>query len=248
MWLLLTLILVASCTSSEGTATSHKRPEPNVTAYPAATENSVSGDGITLKQNSMNEDAIKQVVMRATAQDTSEALLISYEVENLSDRDLYLWDGMVGFEGTNKVVDKDTAYVFFEEPATVRVLRADLPLPKLRRVGKKQILFARLLAAKTKLTGTIKLKHPVREDSPYYEPPAEDDTEVKKCSRIRLLVGWTAPRQGMQITEVNPGGERWFNIRGVWDAPYQELLEQFVPVEVNLNVYKTEFERQLPVS
>ena len=199
------------------------------------------------KEKKMSEETVKQVTMRATAQNTEAALIVSYEVENLTDQELYLWDGMVGFEGTNKVVDKDSAYVFFEEPKTLRILRADLPLPKLRSVGKKQILFARLLGPKAKLTGKISLKHPVREYSPYYEPMTEEEQDNKRCSQIRLLVGWTAPKAGMRIEERTLGGDKVYDIRGAWDGPYQEILEQFIPVQVDLLTYTGVFERQMPL-
>ncbi|HYJ90500.1 MAG TPA: hypothetical protein VEV84_04265 [Pyrinomonadaceae bacterium] len=195
----------------------------------------------------MSEDIFKGVTLRAEAKNTETALVISYTVENQTDGVLYLWDAMIGWEGFTQKIDHDGAYVFFEEPSTVRVIRASLPLPELRQVGRKEIPFTRLLEPKSSLTGKITLRHPVREYSPYYEPMKEDEQELKKCSRVRLLIGWTPPKPGMRIDERIVGGEKVYAIRGGWEAPYQNVLEEMLPVNVDLLTYTTTFERQMPL-
>ncbi|HRH46563.1 MAG TPA: hypothetical protein PKY82_33275, partial [Pyrinomonadaceae bacterium] len=170
-----------------------------------------------------------------------------YEVENHTEQNLYLWDGMIDYSGAEKGIDHDSAYVFFEEPKTLRVMRAVLPLPKSFSVGKKEIPFARALAPLSKLTGKITLKHPIKEYSPYYEPMTEENQKAEKFSEIRLLIGWTRPRTGMTITERQVGGEKVFALRGGWQPPYQEILEEFLSVPGDLLTYSTPFERMLPL-
>jgi hypothetical protein len=199
------------------------------------------------KENKMSEDTIKQVTITATAENTAEALVVSYQVENKTDQALYLWDQMIGWKGNEKVIDHDIAYVFFEEPKTVRLIRADLPLPQLRLVGRKEIPYARVLPPRGTLSGKIVLKHPVKEYSPYYEPMTEEGRELRKCSEVRLMVGWTPPKPGMRIEEHNVGGEKLIAIRGAWPPPHQEILEEKILVNVDLLTYTTEFERQMPL-
>lgn len=206
-------------------------------------------DAITFEGNTegktMNEN-MTQVKLTAKAEIIGMKLNVSYEAENLSSQDLYLWDGMIGFNGPEQVIDHDRAYVFFEEPNTVRLIRANLPLPTTFKIGKKQILFARLLKARSALSATFSMPYPVREHSPYYEALKDDERELKKCSKIHLMVGWTPPKQGMTIDEQNILGEKWFKIRGLWESPYQEVAEQVIPLKTELLIYTTPFERQTP--
>lgn len=201
----------------------------------------------TGKDKKMNEDPLTQVKMNAKAEITGDKLKVSYEVHNLTDSDVYLWDGMIGFDGPEKVVNNDRAYVYYEEPNTVRMIRADLPSPTTFKIGVKQILFARLLKARSKLNIDFSVPYPLEEHSPYYERPTEEDKELKECTRIRLLVGWTPPRTGMTIEERDIQGAKWYKIRGFWASPYQEILEQTIPLDVELFVYKSDFERQMPL-
>lgn len=199
------------------------------------------------KEKTMSDQVLKSVTLKAQAENTENALVIKYEVENHTEQTLYLWDGMVSYPGTEKGLDHDSAYVFFEEPKTLRVIRAVLPLPTAFDIGKKEIPFARALAPLSKLTGKITLKHPIKEYSPYYEPMKEENQKAEKFSEIRLLIGWTRPRTGMTITERQVGGEKVFALRGGWQPPYQEILEEFLSVPGDLLTYSTPFERMLPL-
>jgi hypothetical protein len=64
---------------------------------------------------------------------------------------------------------------------------------------------------------------------------------------VRLLIGWTPPKPGMRIDERIVGGEKVYAIRGGWEAPYQNVLEEMLPVNVDLLTYTTTFERQMPL-
>lgn len=214
-----------------------------------ATRTDMSGPETTAntKETKMSESAIKAVSMTATAENTPAGLIVNYVVENHTDQSVYLWDLMIGYDDDKQKIDHDSAYVFYAEPKTVRLIRAELPLPKTFDIARKEIPFARALAAKSKLTGTIKLKHPVTEFSPYYPPPAEDAIKVVKCSEVDLLISWTPAKQGMQISERTVGGEKVFAIRGAWAPPYQEILQETLPVQVDLTIYTSPFERMLPI-
>lgn len=211
----------------------------NLTANPKKT---AAGE-----KKAMNDTNLNSVSLRAQAENTDAALIVKYEVENSSEQTFYLWDRMIGYAGNQQIIDPNLAYVFYEEPKTVRIMRAVLPLPKAFDIGRKEIPYARLLPPKTKLTGEIKLKHPVKEFSPYYEPLKEENAQLINCSQIHFIIGWTKPRDGMKITERTVGGEKVFAIRGAWESPYQETLEERIPLLVDLLTYTTPFERQFPL-
>ncbi len=197
--------------------------------------------------NELSEPGIKSVSMKATAKKTEDSLVIDYSVSNLTEQDVYLWDLMVSYEGVDQKIDHDGAYVFFEEPDKLRVIRADLPLPTAFDIAKKDIPYARLLPARGSLAGRVKLRHPVMEESPYYGPPAENEQNKVKCSEVILYVGWTPFKNGINITERTVGGEKVYAIRGAWPPPYQEVLKERLPIDVEAIIYTGEFERQKPL-
>ena len=199
------------------------------------------------KEEKMSDEFLKPVTLRAQAENTESALVIKYEIENHTEQTLYVLDGMIDYSGTEKGLDHDSAYVFFEEPKTLRIIRANLPLPKTFSVGKKEIPFARAMAPGNKLTGKITLKHPIKEYSPYYEPLKEENQKAEKFSEIRLMIGWTRVRTGMNIMEREVGGEKVYALRGGWQRPYQEVLEEFLTVSGDVLTYTTPFERMLPL-
>jgi hypothetical protein len=242
-WIVLFLSALTACGS---TAANISGQADNGSGIVAASANGSAAE-TKLKETKMSETAIKAVSMTATAENTPAGLVVNYVVENHTDQNVYLWDMMIGYDDGKQKIDHDSAYVFFAEPKTVRIIRAELPLPKTFDIARKEIPFARVLAAKSKLTGTIKLKHPVTEFSPYYPPPAEDATKVVKCGEVELLISWTPAKQGMQITERTVGGEKVFAIRGAWAPPYQEILQETMHVPVDLTIYTSPFERMLPI-
>lgn len=199
------------------------------------------------KEKTMSDEFLKPVTLRAQAENTETALIIKYEVENHTEQIIYVLDGMIDYSSTEKGLDHDSAYVFFEEPKTLRVIRANLPSPTTFSVGKKEIPFARAIAPMGKLSGKITIKHPLKEYSPYYEPLKEENQKVEKFSEVRLMIGWTRARTGMIINERQIGSEKVYALRGSWRTPYQEVIEEFFTVSGNLLTYSTPFERMLPV-
>ncbi|MBK9154974.1 MAG: hypothetical protein IPM25_12275 [Chloracidobacterium sp.] len=195
----------------------------------------------------MEEYSTKPLSMKATAKNTNAGLLIEYTVENNTDREHYLWDLMIKYEGKTQKIDHDGAYVFFVAPKTLNVIRAELPLPTAFDVARKEIPFARLLLPGGTLTGKVKLPHPVTEFSPYYAPPKEENQEKAVASEVVLAVGWTPVKPGMNISERDVGGEKVYAIRGSWAPPYKELLQEKFAISVEVTVYKEDFERQMPL-
>lgn len=198
-------------------------------------------------ENKMTEESKPAISLRAKAEKTGDKLIVEYEVENHTKETLYLWDRMVDYDDKGQFINENLAYVFFEEPKAVNIIRASLPLPKNLRVAVKETPFLRAIEAKSKIGGKINLNTPVEEFSPYYGRPKEEKPEIKECSEIRLILGWSEFREGMEIKEVNLRGEKVLTISGSWGKPYQRIMEKRIPLSVNVSVHKTNFERQMPL-
>jgi hypothetical protein len=192
-------------------------------------------------------DKSNLISMKAKAEKSGDKLLIEYEIENHSDQKLYLWDRMIAYKGGEQFIDEELAYVFFEEPKIIRIVRANLPLPFDRDVARKEIPFARAIEAAAKVTGKIVLSVPAKEFSPFYRGITEENSLIQHCREIRLLIGWSELREGMQIQERTVGDEKVLAIRGGWKEPYHKLLEQKIPLEVDLKVHKDAFDRSMPL-
>jgi hypothetical protein len=246
--LLVSLVWVAGCASqtarTEDTLSEDQKNAPNTISVEDLRVENKGLDERTEK--TMTEEEIKGVSIKAEAEKRDGDVLVSYEIKNDTAVPIYVWDRMVGYTGSDQIIDKDKAYVFFEAPATVRVVRANLQLPFDRDVAKAEIPFARLVDAKSKVTGTIVLKAPIQEYSPYYPPPKDEVPQIEKVKDLRLLIGWSEMREGMQILERTIGGEKALAIRGGWPPPYHRLLDIKVPIETELQIHKEPFDRSMP--
>ncbi len=193
------------------------------------------------------ESTLSRMVLSAKAEKTATSLVIDYEVENRSDQVLYLGDRMIDFEGDKTVISKDLAYVFFEEPKRLNVIRANLSLPRSIRVASKEIPYVRPVPGGAKVKGRIVVALPAKEFSPYFGYSDPENADLKEVSEVRLLLGWTDFREGMTIREHNIGGEEVLALRGGWSAPYQYLLEKSFPISLQCLVARSDFERNMPL-
>jgi len=249
MWFILVAAILALSNSSCGgrniDGETAARPERTPTKAATATNKNVRK--AVSKETQMNEDTFRPVRLQAAAEDNGEVLTVSYGLTNESDQLVYVWDQIVDYSSAEPKIDHDGAYVFFEEPATIRLIRANLPLPEDFDIARKPIPYARALERNGTLSGVIRLKHPVREYSPYYERLKDEESKTEDISQVRLIIGWTTVKPGMRIEERTVGGEKAFAIRGAWEPPYQMTLEQRIPVKTRLETYTTAFERMMPL-
>lgn len=193
------------------------------------------------------ESTLSRMVLSAKAEKTATSLVIDYEVENRTDQVLYLGDRMIDFEGDNTVISKDLAYVFFEDPKKLNIIRANLTLPKSLRVASKEIPYVRPVAGGAKVTGRIVVALPAKEFSPYFGYSDPENADLKDVSEVRLILGWTDYREGMTVREHNIGGEDVLALRGGWAPPYQYLLEKTFAISLQCLVAKSDFERNMPL-
>ena len=187
------------------------------------------------------------VSLTGKARVEGDRLIIEYTVHNETSQTIYLFDEMVGYEGSEQVLDRNTAYCFFEEPDTLRIVRAELNLPHEKEIRVKEKPFARSIESNSEKQGKIEFSIPVLEKSPFYAPPKPDDSKIIKCIKVRLLIGWSEIRNGMAIEETEINGEKVLRITGGWGKPYYELLEKKFNIETEVVVHKDTFDRQMPL-
>jgi hypothetical protein len=188
--------------------------------------------------------AIQPVALRGKVTRAADRLVVEYELTNQRKQPIYVLDRMVNAKDGTAVLDADLAYVFWEEPRTLRLVRAVLQLPPGKNIGSKEIPYARKVAPGETVAGRISLPVPVAEYNPFYLPPK--DWRQVTCDTVRLLIGWTEEREGMVIHERKVGGEPALALRGAWPGPYQELAEAKWQFSVAVKVRPDEFDRRLP--
>ena len=237
--------LLIACGILTGTQGDNSTAGVAITATPTIKPStSVTNGG---KDRYMSEQTTNPISISATAKNTTAGLLINYTLENHTDQEQYIWDRMIKYDGSDQKIDDDGAYIFFVDSNVLNVIRADLPLPEMVDVARKEIPFARILAPGGKLDGTVKISHPVTEMSPYFAPPKEEQRVHATASDVVLMIGWTPKKPGMKITERTIGGEKVFAIRGAWVKPHQEVIQERFKVSVDVIAYKDDFERQTPL-
>ena len=231
--------------SSNGPAANGPPPAANAEAKGTGNDET-SPDGFKVKRDMMEETNISQLLLTAKAEKTQDALVIEYEAKNNTNQVLYLWDRIPDYPGGPPVISPDLAYVFFEEPKTLTVIRANLMLPTKIRVAVKEIPYLRAVAPGSTAKGRISLKLPVAEFSPYYGSPSDENSEKAEALEIRLLIGWTDFREGMLLEETTIG-EKVFVISGNWPKPYQRIAEKRIKITLPVLVAKGDFERTMPL-
>lgn len=247
IWLVTSLCLITfSChgdavNAKNGLNVAVPSPTPRTTAT-----NALGGKTATQRETNMAEES-NTVTMKANAAVSNGRLKVTYELENHSERIVYVWDQMVGYAGNEQIIDEDRAYVFFDEPHTIRLVRANLALPPDIDVSRKEIPFSRAIQPKSRITGKITIPLPAKEYSPFYAEPNDENSRIVKCDLVRIIIGWLEQKDGMKVTERKAGDKTVLAIRGAWSGPYHRLIEQILPVSVDLHVFKTSFDRSLPL-
>ncbi len=223
-WILLTVVLILTCCVEQGLPVMSGPPE---------------------KIMSESEN-FSSVVLSGKARIENNKLIVEYSVRNTTPTSLYIFDEMIEYDSKGQPkINKTTAYCFWEEPNTLRLARALLRIPLEKDIYSLEIPYARELKPQATLSGKIELDIPVKEKSPFYAPPTEENSKIVDCTKVRLFIGWTEFREGTQITEANIGGEKVLRIRGNWQ-PHVVQEEFGVPVKVV--AYTDIFDRQLPQS
>lgn len=212
--------------------------------YAACPTAGVTGTTQTPERIMSEGENFAKVTLNGKATKDKNRLVIEYTVRNNLPHSIYVFDQMIKYDDTGKPeLDPTTAYCFWEEPKTLRLVRAILRIPLEKDIYSLEIPYAREIKPQSEVSGKIELDVPVKEKSPFYAFPGEDNAKSVECDRIRLLIGWTEFREGTQITEATVSGEKVLRVRGSW-KPYLVQDEYMVPVTVTAHV--DTFDRQMP--
>lgn len=184
------------------------------------------------------------VSLSAKVSKIENRLVIDYTLQNEEDKTIYVWDVMTSTSAEQQVVDPGLAYVFWEEPKSVRVVRGILDEPPDIHPVVRELPFVRKVSGHVSVRGQISLEVPVHEYSPFYSP----DTESKpvQCDSLHLMVGWIEHQQGMVFSERQIGDQRVLALRGSWPRPPQHIAEKVLPIPTVLLVRQDNFDRSLP--
>jgi len=192
------------------------------------------------------EEGKGPVVLTGEVKQDKDSIVISYELKNQSHNPVLAWDLIVSESGGSETIYDNLAYVCFEEPNTLRVVRGVLELPLDRDVYQKEIPYARAIEPMSSVTGRIVLRMPLEEYNPYYEPSIPENEKEVEIGKIRLLIAWTETQPGMIVSDADVGGKKVKMIRGAWEGPLQRLAEAIFPVHSILKVRTDVFDRRMP--
>ena len=184
------------------------------------------------------------VTLTGKANVVDKTLTVEYTVNNSLSNSIYVFDEMIKYDASGlPLLDKTNAYVFWEEPSTLRLVRAVLRVPPNMNVYALEIPFAREVKTQSSISGKIVLSLPVHEYSPFAPTITEENVETVKCNSIVLFIGWTVMEAGTTVTETDAEGEQALRVRGSF-RPF--TLKASFPVETTLVKFKEGFDRQLP--
>src|SRR4051794_1834588 len=97
---------------------------------------------VTENDMTSNDQVFSGPTIRASARRDGDKIVVEYSIHNSYELEIYVFDQMIRYEGNKPVVDPTTAYAFFEEPGTIRLVRATLRLPMEKEVRVIEIPFA----------------------------------------------------------------------------------------------------------
>ena len=125
--------------------------------------------GVSVAPNSteriMSEgENLARVSLSGKATKENDKLVVEYTVRNTLSHSIYVFDEMIEYDSNGQPkINRSTAYCFWEEPETLRLVRAILRVPLEKDVYSLEIPYARELKAQAEITGRIELDLPVNE-------------------------------------------------------------------------------------
>jgi hypothetical protein len=161
----------------------------------------------------MNEDAVK---LHGSIALTARRLQASYEIENRSGEDIYVFDAMFRLVGGQPALDASLAYTVMEVDM-LTLFRGVLRIPVGLQVEAPDVPFARLLPSGRTLTSTIDAPVPL----PFHQPYEwHDREETLSMRRVRLRIGYAAAKDVVP----RPAAKR-VNEAVVYSVGYRQVIE-----------------------
>jgi len=190
-------------------------------------------------------EGVARVTLTGQVSTNDDRLEVDYRLANDGTVPVYVWDLMVDYTHDRQVINPDLAYVFWEEPNTVRIVRAVLDIPPDFDITKKEVPYVRRLAPGMAAAGHIVLHLPCKEYSPFY--PATSNVRERTAKRVRLLIGWIEEQVGMSPTPRSVNGREVLALKGAWRGAVQRLAEQMLDGTVKVLQRQDKFDRRLPM-
>jgi len=184
------------------------------------------------------------VLLSAKVSQSDNRVVIDYTIQNNDDKTIYVWDVMTNIAADEQVVDPALAYVFWEQPNAVRVVRAVLDEPPDVHAVVRELPFVRKVPGHESARGQISLALPLREYSPFYSPASQ--FKQVHCESLHLIIGWIEHQEGMVLSERKVSGQPVLALRGSWPRPAQHLAEKILSFSCVLSVRQDDFDRRLP--
>lgn len=185
-----------------------------------------------------------EVTLSASAVLEPTALVITYRVSNETEQTIVLWDQMIDYDGRDEKIDPKGAYVLWEKPDVIRVIRAELPVPPHLNVYRNEVPYVRTVTAHSVVEGIVRLALPVEEVSPFYSPP--DFWNVVKCTKVHLEIGWRELLPEMKMIPIALQGVAVNRVEGQWSQPHHRLLQTSIELSIRLKVRRGDFDRRGP--
>ncbi len=165
-----------------------------------------------MEKEVLNEINIK---LRASIAVTTQNLQVSYEIENRSKEDIYVFDAMFRLE-ESPVIDSSLVYTVIENDL-LTLFRGVLQIPEGLQVEAPDIPFARLLPTGGTHKSLIDAPAPLRFRHPY---EWNDREEIRSTRKIRLQIGYVAAK------DVNPRPKaKIVGQREVYYIEYRQVID-----------------------
>lgn len=193
----------------------------------------------------MADDFATSVRLSARGSTGEGELRIEYRLENHSRQPIHVWDQLLNYTEPQPFIDDNLAYVFWEAPRTVRIVRALLRLPSDFQVGKMPEPFVRTVSSAESISGRIRLPTPLHEYSPLYA--AGESMKKVECDQITLVIGWVEDKPGIELSPRAVRDRQVNRLGGAWNSPLQRFATAHLAISTPLFTYTTPFDRRMPI-
>jgi hypothetical protein len=181
--------------------------------------------------------------------DVSEvALALQYDVQNRSDKVIYVFDRLTSFDAGKTKVEPDQAFVLLEGADAVRVICALMPTPSLKSVARRPPVYVSVVPPRGRRAGRLQLALPLVERHPFYALISKDDGQISVVQRVVFELGWVEQRPGMELLEQQSALGHEIQLTGGWGKPVQWISEIGIPAPgLRIVKHPDPFERSRPL-
>jgi hypothetical protein len=173
----------------------------------------------------VNMNVRPDVGLNAKLEVSKVALTLQYDVQNRSDKVIYVFDRLTSFDGGQTKVEPDQAFVLLEGADAVRVICALMPTPSLKSVARRPPTYVSTVPPRGTHAGRLQLVLPLVERHPFYAIIGKEEGRSTTVQRIIFELGWVEQRPGMEFLEQQSALGREIQLAGGWGQPVQWISE-----------------------